>query len=36
MSELNPPSLVIDKVIALHKLIRILTLGLGGEGYPTW
>ena len=33
MSELSPPSLVIDRWIALHKMIRLLTLGLGGEGY---
>ena len=33
MSLLSPPSLVIDRGLALHKLIRLLTLGLGGEGY---
>ena len=36
MSELSPPSLVIDRGIALHKMIRLLTLGLGGEGYLTF
>lgn len=33
MSCLSPPSGVIDRGIALHKMIRLLTLGLGGEGY---
>ncbi|XP_033752279.1 1,4-alpha-glucan-branching enzyme-like [Pecten maximus] len=33
MSILSPPSLVIDRGIALHKMIRLLTCGLGGEGY---
>lgn len=27
------PSLVIDRGLALHKMIRLLVLGLGGEGY---
>ena len=27
------PSLVIDRGIALHKMIRLITLSLGGEGY---
>ena len=36
MSELSPPSLVIDRGIALHKMIRLITLGLGGEGYLTF
>ena len=27
------PSLVVDRGIALHKMIRLLTLSLGGEGY---
>ena len=26
-------SLVVDRGIALHKLIRLITMGLGGEGY---
>ncbi|XP_060072353.1 1,4-alpha-glucan-branching enzyme-like [Ylistrum balloti] len=33
MSNLSPPSLVIDRGIALHKMIRLLTCGLGGESY---
>ncbi|KAK3104154.1 hypothetical protein FSP39_024874 [Pinctada imbricata] len=36
MSELSPPSLVIDRGMALHKMIRLLTMGLGGEGYLTF
>ncbi|XP_052217090.1 1,4-alpha-glucan-branching enzyme-like isoform X2 [Dreissena polymorpha] len=33
MSELAPPSLIIDRGMALHKMIRLITMGLGGEGY---
>jgi 1,4-alpha-glucan branching enzyme len=33
MSTLSPPSLVIDRGIALHKIIRLLTHALGGESY---
>ncbi|XP_044740805.1 1,4-alpha-glucan-branching enzyme [Chrysoperla carnea] len=33
MSTLSPPSDIIDRGIALHKLIRLITHGLGGEGY---
>ncbi|VDQ04417.1 unnamed protein product [Trichobilharzia regenti] len=33
MSTLSPPNLVIDRGIALHKLIRFITHTLGGEGY---
>jgi 1,4-alpha-glucan branching enzyme len=33
MSTMSPPSGVIDRGIALHKLIRLLTCGLGGEAY---
>ena len=33
MSKLSGPSLVIDRGIALHKMIRLLSQGLGGEGY---
>ncbi|MEI6945889.1 alpha amylase C-terminal domain-containing protein [Paraflavisolibacter sp. H34] len=29
----NDPNLVIDRGIALHKLIRLFTIALGGEGY---
>lgn len=36
MSELSPPSLIIDRGLALHKMIRLITLGLGGEGYLTF
>jgi len=33
MSEHSPPSLIIDRGIALHKMIRFISHGLGGEGY---
>lgn len=33
MSTLSDPSTIIDRGIALHKLIRFLTHGLGGEAY---
>ncbi|KAL1883048.1 hypothetical protein VTK73DRAFT_123 [Phialemonium thermophilum] len=33
MSVLSPLTLVIDRGMALHKMIRLLTHGLGGEGY---
>lgn len=33
MSTLSAPSIVIDRGIALHKMIRFLTHTLGGEGY---
>lgn len=33
MSVLSPPNLIIDRGIALHKLIRFITHALGGEGY---
>ena len=33
MSTLSGPSLIIDRGIALHKTIRLLTHVLGGEGY---
>ncbi|ODQ63126.1 glycoside hydrolase [Nadsonia fulvescens var. elongata DSM 6958] len=33
MSVLSPPSLVIDRGISLHKMIRLITHTLGGEGY---
>jgi 1,4-alpha-glucan branching enzyme len=33
MSCLGPDSMCIDRGIALHKMIRLITLGLGGEGY---
>ncbi|PAA81261.1 hypothetical protein BOX15_Mlig003792g2, partial [Macrostomum lignano] len=33
MSTLSDPSLIIDRGIALHKMIRLITHALGGEGY---
>lgn len=33
MSVLSPQTAVIDRGMALHKMIRLLTHGLGGEGY---
>ena len=33
MSTLSGPSLIIDRGIALHKMIRFITHTLGGEGY---
>jgi len=33
MSENSPPSLIIDRGIAMHKMIRLITHALGGEGY---
>ncbi|VDM16166.1 unnamed protein product [Hydatigera taeniaeformis] len=33
MSTLSDPSLIIDRGIALHKMIRFITHSLGGEGY---
>ena len=33
MSLLNPPSKVVDRGLALHKVIRLITNALGGEGY---
>lgn len=33
MSEVSPPSLIIDRGIAMHKMIRFVTHALGGEGY---
>ncbi|XP_076054908.1 1,4-alpha-glucan-branching enzyme isoform X2 [Oratosquilla oratoria] len=33
MSVFSPPSLIIDRGIALHKMIRLVTHGLGGEAY---
>ncbi|XP_064121951.1 1,4-alpha-glucan-branching enzyme-like [Macrobrachium nipponense] len=33
MSVLSDQSLIIDRGIALHKMIRLITHGLGGEGY---
>lgn len=36
MSTLNEPSFVIERGIALHKMMRLLTASLGGEGYLTF
>jgi len=33
MSALHPPNDVVDRGISLHKMIRLLTHGLSGEGY---
>ena len=33
MSVLSEPSLIIDRGLALHKMIRLITHSLGGEGY---
>ena len=33
MSILSPPSLIIDRGLALHKMIRLFTHALAGEGY---
>lgn len=36
MSVTQPLTAVMDRGIALHKMIRLLTCGLGGEGYLTF
>ncbi|KAH7827611.1 glycoside hydrolase [Monocercomonoides exilis] len=36
MSTLQPHSDVIERGIALHKMIRLITIGLGGEAYLTF
>ncbi len=33
MSKLSEPSPVVDRGMALHKMIRLITHALGGEGY---
>jgi 1,4-alpha-glucan branching enzyme len=33
MSINSPPSMTVERGVALHKMIRLLTLGLGGEAY---
>ncbi|BHF72321.1 1,4-alpha-glucan branching enzyme [Sparganum proliferum] len=33
MSNCSSPSLIIDRGLALHKMIRLITFSLGGEGY---
>ena len=34
--EASNPSLVVERGVALHKLLRLLTVSLGGEGYLTF
>eukprot|EP00842_Homolaphlyctis_polyrhiza_P002913 jgi/Hompol1/3622/HPOL_006650-RA len=36
MSDLTPLTPIIDRGLALHKMIRMVTYGLGGEGYLTF
>ena len=36
MSTLSPLSATIDRGFALHKMIRLITMGLGGEAYLTF
>eukprot|EP01100_Stratorugosa_tubuloviscum_P001264 TRINITY_DN127_c0_g1_i1.p1 TRINITY_DN127_c0_g1~~TRINITY_DN127_c0_g1_i1.p1 ORF type:complete len:676 (-),score=254.14 TRINITY_DN127_c0_g1_i1:83-2110(-) len=36
MSVLQPRTPIIDRGMALHKMIRLITCGLGGEGYLTF
>jgi 1,4-alpha-glucan branching enzyme len=36
MSILSPPNLIVDRGIQLHKMIRLLTCAMGGEGYLTF
>lgn len=33
MSDLSPLTPIIDRGLALHKMIRLVTYGLSGEGY---
>lgn len=33
MSVLSEPNIIIDRGISLHKMIRLITHGLGGEAY---
>lgn len=33
MSTMSDPSPIIDRGIALHKMLRLITMGLGGEAY---
>lgn len=33
MAVFSGQSLIIDRGLALHKMIRLITIGLGGEGY---
>lgn len=36
MTLMRPSTSIIERGIALHKMIRLITLGLGGEGYLTF
>ena len=36
MSLLTPANHIVDRGIALHKMIRMVTMSLGGEGYLTF
>lgn len=36
MSTLSPRTVVIDRGMALHMMIRLITMGLGGEAYLTF
>lgn len=36
MTTLKPLHPVIDRGMSLHKMIRLMTIGLGGEGYLTF
>ncbi len=36
MSTMSPRTVVIDRGMALHKMIRLITMGLGGEAYLTF
>ena len=33
MSIHSPHSMAVDRGVALHKMIRLITIGLGGEAY---
>ena len=33
---INTPSMVVDRGMALHKMLRLITMSLGGEGYLTF
>jgi len=33
MSKLQKRTLVVDRGLALHKILRLFTINLGGEGY---
>lgn len=35
LAECPEPSIVVDRGLALHKVLRLLVLGLGGGMFPT-